>query len=97
MTWTGENKVSVLAEAWFDGGAAPGFRRNAVLRVSRNDGDWDIYADCLYVADNHGKVVGVGAARKLGAWQFSASVRRYVGAAGPVLKHSAVATLQHSF
>ena len=97
MTWTGENKVSLLAEAWIDRTAAPGFQRNAVVRVSHNDGDWDIYADCLYVFKNHGKVAGVGAARKIGAWQLSASYRRYLGASGRILKHTAVATLQHSF
>lgn len=97
MTWTGENKISVLAEAWIDRTAAPGFERNALVRVSHNDGDWDIYADYLHVLKNDGKVAGIGIARKLGAWQFSASYRRYLGAAGPVLKHTAVATLQHSF
>jgi hypothetical protein len=97
MTWTGENKVSVLAEAWIDRTAAPGFQRNAVVRVSRNDGDWDIYADCLYVLKNNGKVAGVGAARRIGSWQFSASYRRYLGASAAVVKHTAVATLHHSF
>lgn len=97
MTWTGENKVSVLAEAWIDRTAAPAFQRNALVRVSHNDGDWDIYADYLHILKNDGKVAGLGAARKIGSWQFSASYRRYLGAASPVLKHTAVATLQHSF
>jgi hypothetical protein len=97
MTWTGENKISVLAEAWIDRTAAPGFERNALVRVSHNDGDWDIYADYLHVLKNDGQVAGVGVARKFGAWQFSASYRRYLDAAAPVVKHTAVATLQHAF
>jgi hypothetical protein len=97
MTWTGENKISFLAEAWIDRTATAGFERNALVRVSRNDGDWDIYADYLHVLKNDGRVAGLGVTRRIGAWQFSASYRRYLGAAGPVLRHTAVATLQHSF
>lgn len=75
-TWTGEGKLSLVAEAWFDGAAAAApLRRNVYLRAAWEHEGWQPVVDLLLVPDDRSHVATAALAWQGDRWRLEAGQR----------------------
>jgi len=85
-TWTGESKLSLTAEAWFDGSAAPPQpRRNVYLRAAWEHEGWQPVVDLLLVPADHGRIVTAALGWQGDRWRFDGGLRWYGGPDGAAI------------
>lgn len=88
-TWTGENKLSLTAEAWFDGSAAPvPLRRNVYLRAAWDHEGWQPVVDLLLTPADRGRIATAALGWQGDRWRFDAGVRWVGGPDEAVIAHS---------
>lgn len=97
LTWTTESKWMMVAEAWADRTALKGQQHNVLLREEWRDGDLAIGGDVLWQTQNGSRIASASVAWTPAPWLLSASVRRYGGVAGTVVRSAAVFTVQRAF
>lgn len=82
-TWTTENQLSLLAEAWWDGTAA--LQRNLMLRLSWQHDAWQPALDVLYTPQDRGRVLTASLNWQGDRVQVQGGLRHYGGPAQSVL------------
>ena len=87
-TWTGESKLSLTAETWFDGfAAAPQPRRNVYLRAAWEHEGWQPVVDLLLVPADRGRISTAALGWQGDRWRFDAGMRWYGGPDDAAIAH----------
>ncbi|KQU78494.1 MULTISPECIES: hypothetical protein [unclassified Rhizobacter] len=87
-TWTGESKLSLTAEAWFDGSAArPQPRGNVYLRAAWEHEGWQPVVDLLLVPADRGRIATAALGWQGDRWRFDGGVRWYGGPETAAIAH----------
>jgi len=90
-TWTGESKLSLMAEAWFDGAAAAApLRRNVYLRAAWEHEAWQPVVDLLLLPDDRGRITTASLGWQGDRWRFDAGLRWQDGSNGSLVARGPV-------
>ena len=87
-TWTGESKLSLTAEAWFDGSAAPPQPRgNVYLRAAWEHEGWQPVVDLLLMPADRGRITTAALGWQGDRWRFDGGLRWYGGTRTAAIAH----------
>lgn len=94
-TWTNQDQLSVLAEAWWDSSAISMLRRNVYLRLSWQHDAWLPALDLLYTPADQGRILTASLTWQGDRVQVQGGLRSYGGPANAVLMQLPVSAMAY--
>lgn len=94
-TWTNQDQLSLLTEAWWDGSAISMLRRNLYLRLSWQHDAWQPALDMLYTPADQGRILTASLTWQGDRVQVQGGLRSYGGPANAVLMQLPVSAMAY--